>query len=366
MDTLRLTAYPERWLGGPAPGGLALPPAQPTRNHLYAPRGVYVDNDVLVVADSGNHRVLIWYGWPENDHAPADIVLGQPDFETEGPKLFHLPTGVAIIKGKLFVADAWHHRLLIWETLPKNNNQPPDDVLGQDNLWGTSPNRGGNVCPTGFYWPYGFAYINGWFYVADTGNRRVVGWKGLPEDGAVPDLILGQPNGYENSENRGKGVGIDTYRWPHALAGDEHTLYVADAGNHRILGYTPPPESDRPADLVLGQQDFTQSFELPHVPQGPRRFRFPYGIARCGNWLAVADTSNSRILLYPKLPRKGAFHPASYVIGQADFEGMGENRWQAVTAESLCWPYGIWFHQNRLAIADSGNNRVIIWRLEFE
>ncbi|WP_339210905.1 hypothetical protein NSQ41_02375 [Aeribacillus sp. FSL K6-8210] len=79
----------------------------------------------------------------------------------------------------------------------------------------------------------------------------------------------------------------------------------------------------------------------------------------------MADTANNRILLFTESPRKGAYHPASYVIGQADFEGMGENRWKAVTRDSLCWPYGIWCHQNRLAIADSGNNRIIIWRLEF-
>lgn len=362
MGTAKLTAHPERWLGGPAPGGLALPPARPNRNHLYAPRGVYLDDDVVVVADSGNHRVLIWHGWPEDDHAPADVVLGQADFEAEGPKLFHLPTGVAVIEGRLIVADAWHHRLLIWDALPEKNGQPPDRILGQSDQASTAPNRGGEVGPTGFYWPYGFAFVNGWFYVADTGNRRVLGWKGIPEDDHVPDLILGQPHGCVNGENRGKGVGADTFRWPHAIACDGQTLYVADAGNHRVLGYTPPPEADRPADLVLGQEDFTRSFELPHVPQGPRRFRFPYGVALCGDTLAVADTANNRVLLFSGLPRKGAFHPATYVIGQTDFAGSGENRWRAVERDTLCWPYGIWCHKDRLAIADSGNNRVIVWR----
>lgn len=366
MDTVGLKVQPERWLGGPAPGGLALPPAYPNRVHLYAPRGVYGDDDVLVVADSGNHRVLIWIGWPDIDHAPADVVLGQPDFEAEGPKLFHLPTGVAVIEGRLFVADAWHHRILIWNNIPHFNNQPPDEVLGQPDWESTAPNRGGKVGATGFYWPYGFAYINGWFYVADSGNRRVLGWKGIPHDGQPPDLILGQPNAHENRENRGTGVGPDTYRWPHALAGDDKTLYVADAGNHRVLGYSPPPLADRPADLVLGQTGFNQAFELPHVPQGPRRLRFPYGIARSGQVLAVADTANNRVLLYEQLPRTGTYHPASCVIGQTDFDGSGENRWRAVEWDTLCWPYGIWYHKDRLLIADSGNNRVMIWRVGSE
>lgn len=364
MDTDRLTIFPERWIGGVPRGGLQLPDAHPNRFQLYAPRGVYFNDEVFIVSDSGNHRVLIWFGWPEKDHAHADVVLGQPSFEAEGPKLFHLPTGVQVIEGRLFVADAWHHRILIWDSIPTTNNVPPDIIIGQSDLANIEPNRGGTVNPTGFYWPYGFAYINGWFYVTDTGNRRVLGWKGIPDDGSEPTLILGQEDGFSNQENRGKGVGENTFRWPHAIAGDETTLYIADAGNHRVLGYTPPPIKDIPANLVLGQKNFNQSFELPHVPQGPSRFRFPYGVALENNMLAVADTANNRILLFSDLPRKGAFLPATYVIGQENFEDSGENRWKKVDWDTLCWPYGIWFHKNRLAIADSGNNRVIVWRIE--
>lgn len=35
----------------------------------------------------------------------------------------------------------------------------------------------------------------------------------------------------------------------------------------------------------------------------------------------------------------------------------------AVTKEILCWPYGLHQHGNRIAIADSGNNRVVIWKV---
>lgn len=363
MGAPHMRAEPVRWLGAPAPGGLALPPARPDRVQLYAPRGVYVDERVVVVADTGNHRVLIWYGWPEADHAPADVVVGHDDFETEGPGLLHLPTGVAVVEGRLFVADAWHHRILVWDALPETNGQRPDDVIGQPDLRATAPNRGGGVGPLGFFWPYGFAYVGGWFFVADTGNRRVLGWRGVPEGDRMPDLVLGQPDPYTGAENRGQGVGANTFRWPHAVAGDGDTLYVADAGNHRVLGFTPPPEADRPADLLLGQESFTQAFELPHVPQGPRRLRFPYGVTVCRGHLAVADTANNRVLLFPGPPRRGVYREATLVIGQDDFDGSGENRWQAVRRDTLCWPYGIWGLKDLLAIADSGNNRIMLWRL---
>ncbi|HHY68094.1 MAG TPA: hypothetical protein GX517_13030 [Alicyclobacillus sp.] len=363
MGTPRLTAEPLRWLGAPAPGGLALPAARPNRVQLYAPRGVYVDDRAVVVADTGNHRILIWHGWPETDHQPADVVVGHADFEAEGPGLLHLPTGVAVVEGRLFVADAWHHRILIWDALPEKNGQPPDRVLGQPDLDSTEPNRGAEAGPLGFYWPYGFAYVNGWFYVADTGNRRVLGWRGLPDGHSPPDLVLGQPDMYSYAENRGRGVGADTFRWPHAVVGDSTTLYVADAGNHRVLGFTPPPGADRPADLLLGQEGFDRAFELPHIPQGPQRLRFPYSAALCGEHLAVADTANNRVLLFPGPPREGVYPAATGVIGQSNFDDSGENRWQAVRRDTLCWPYGLWCHKNLLAVADSGNNRVLVWRL---
>lgn len=368
---MAINSHPLVWLGAYSPGALALPPAQPTPDQLYAPRGVYLDDDLLVVADSGNHRVLIWHGLPRRDGQPADLVLGQPDFYSEGPRAggrgplggLHLPTGVALVEGRLYVADAWHHRVLVWRRVPDRSDTPPDYALGQDNLQAVEPNRGGPVDAVGLYWPYGIGWVAGWMYVADTGNRRVLGWRGHPAPGQPADLVLGQAGAADNAENRGGPVAADSFRWPHAIAGDDQTLYVADAGNHRVLGWTPAPERDRPADLVLGQPDMVTARELPHAPPGPRRLRFPYSIACAGGRLAVADTASNRVLVWDEPPREGAFAPAAAVLGQPDFGGNGENRWRAVEHDTLCWPYGLHIHGDRLAIADSGNNRVMIWAI---
>lgn len=361
---------PVRWIGAPARGGLALPDAQPAATTLYAPRGVFLNDDVLIAADTGNHRVLIWHGLPSDDHAPADVVLGQADFSREGPAAggrgpangLNLPTGVSVIDGRLFVCDAWHHRILIWNTIPQRSDQPPDAALGQPDFNEVRENSGGDATALSFYWPFGLAYIDGWFWVADTGNRRVLGWRGVPEPGRAPDVLLGQDTPGERSENRNGAVSGSSFRWPHALAGDTDTLYIADAGNHRVLGWAPRPEVERPADLALGQAAFTTSDELPHRAQGPQRLRFPYAVALEGETLAVADTANNRVLFWRSRPKRGTFLPADQVIGQPDFDKSGENGWKAVTAETLCWPYGLHVHKGLLAIADSGNNRVMIWR----
>ncbi len=350
------------WLGAYSPGGLALPAAHPTASQLYAPRGVFFNEDWLVVADSGNHRILLWHGLPEEDGCEADLVLGQPDFTSEGPKLLHLPTGVMIHEGRLIVADAWHHRLLVWNEIPRKNNAAPDYAIGQPDLAAVEPNRGQSIASAkSLYWPYGFGFAGGWFWIADTGNRRVLGWPKLPQADEPAQVVLGQADAHGGEENRGGAVNARSFRWPHAIAGDSEHLLVADAGNHRVLGWTPVPREDCDAALVLGQSGFSTAAELPYIPQGASRLRFPYSLSLEDSRLAVADTANNRILVWNEIPTRTA--PAQYVLGQPNFDANGENQWKAVTHDSLCWPYGIWMHNGRLAVADSGNNRVTLWSL---
>ncbi len=360
---------PDLWLGAPAPGGLALPPASPTLAWMYSPRGVYIDHQHLVVADSGNHRVLIWHGLPTRNEQPADVVLGQPDGTTEGRAAggrgpengMNLPTGVLISEGRLIVADAWHHRILVWDRVPENSSTPPDLVLGQPHDAAVEPNMGGPCSAASLYWPFGIGLVGSVFWVADTGNRRVLGWSGgLPEPGRPADIVLGQPDSYSHQENRGDQVGPASFRWPHAITGSDDMLLVADAGDHRVLGWSPIPAGDRCADLVFGQPDFFTANEWPYGPQCGNRFRFPYAASVYNQQLAVADTANNRVLLWDSVHK--AAESADYVLAQPTFETNGENRWNAVTPDSLCWPYGLWLHENLLAVADSGNNRVMIWR----
>ena len=364
---------PVRRLGAASPGGLVLPPAAPSGSQLYAPRGVWTDGAAVVVSDTGHHRVLIWHTLPEEDGAPADVVLGQGSRTSEGPAAagrgprngMHLPTGVAVLGGRLVVADAWHHRLLVWEGVPERDDEAPVAVLGQPDLDAVEPNAGGEADATTLYWPFGFVAVRDWFWVADTGNRRLLGWHSgvdvLPETGRPADVVLGQPTAHERSENRGGDPSARSFRWPHSLAATEQRLLVADAGNHRVLGFHPRPGADADADLVLGQPDVRTTSELTYRPQGPARLRFPYGIDVDGERLAVADTANNRVLLWDRVPPPGCGAPADAVLGQPNFDDHGENRWDQVADDSMCWPYGLSWAGGRLAVADSGNNRVVVW-----
>ena len=261
------------------------------------------------------------------------------------------------------MADAWHHRLLVWDDLSTAHLVPPTYVLGQADLEGVAEGCG----PLRFYWPFGVALVDGAFFVADTGNRRVLGWSGgLPGPGVEPDLLLGQPHLFARGENRDGPVSASSFRWPHAVASVGGHLVVADAGNHRVLAWRLPLEGDRPADVVLGQPDMASSAESPYRPQGPRSLRFPYAVTAAEDGrLFVADTSNNRIGIVDDAARTFHDQPrgaaVDRVLGQPDLDANGENRWDRVQADSLCWPYGLSWHQDRLGVADSGNNRVVIW-----
>lgn len=357
-----------RVLGAASAGGLLLPDASPTASTLYAPRGVWLDAHRVIACDTGNHRVLIWHGRPGGDGEDADVVLGQADAQTEGPGSggagaghgMHLPTGVLVDDGRLVVCDAWHHRVLVWDRVPETTGTPPDHVLGQPGRDGVEPNAGGEPTAATLYWPFGAAVVDGRFYVCDTGNRRVLGWRdGLPLDGRPADVVLGQPDASSRSENRGAGVGPASFRWPHAVAGDGRGgVVVADAGNHRLMHWEAHPDADCSADGVLGQPDPHTAVEFPYVSQ-EGRMRFPYAIAGPPG-LAVADTANNRVLLWDAFPAGDARPDA--VLAQPDHAAAGENRWDAVGRDTLCWPYGLARCGDELAIADSGNNRVVLWR----
>lgn len=364
-------AVPVLWMGAEAAGGLTLPDAMPVAHQMYAPRGVWLDDERLVVCDTGNHRVLIWSDVARlQSHGDADVVLGQPDFTTEGaqgggrgPEAgMRLPTGVLVHDGRLVVADAWNHRILIWDDVPTSSDRRPDVVLGQTDASSVEENRGGGCGPLTFYWPFGIAVVADRFYIADTGNRRVLAWDGLPGPDDEPSLVLGQPSADARDENRGE-LGPDSFRWPHGIAGNDDRVFVADAGNHRLLGWQPAPVSDGPATMVLGQTDFVTGSEFPYIPQTPTSMRFPYAVDIESDIMVVADTANNRILVWDTVPSSSTT-PADRVLGQPDFANNGENRWDLVAADTFCWPYGLSLHGDRLAVTDSGNNRVTVWSLD--
>ncbi|MES2957638.1 MAG: hypothetical protein V4792_05585 [Pseudomonadota bacterium] len=352
-------------------------PVQPSASALFGPRGACLlgDEGPLWVCDTGHHRLLGWAARPTHDLQAADWVMGQPTFDREGrnakgevsASTLNVPTGIAACgDAGLAVADAWNHRVLIWWRAPRDAQVPADIVLGQSDFASAGSNRGA-AAPTAatLFWPYGVHWDGARLWVADSGNRRVLMWQGLPScNGQPADLVLGQRDFACRDENGGGDPGPASLRWPHAVAIWRGRLCVADAGNNRVMVWDGiPADNGAPCDWVLGQSGFAkvdnnQSLYWPNAAS----LNMPYGMAAVGDWLLVADTANSRLLgWHVDDCRTGA--PARTLAAQPDFRAKGDNRWQLPARDSVCWPYGVAVCGDTAVIADSGNNRVLLWRL---
>ncbi len=118
-----------------------------------------------------------------------------------------------------------------------------------------------------------------------------------------------------------------------------------------------------PALNVLGQVDFSST--IPGLAQsaasnqsGSLNVPTAVAIDPTGHVLAVADTDNNRVLIWNPAPTT-LNAPANIVLGQANFTSRPVSA--VVTASSLRGPQGVWIQDGKLFVADTGNYRVLIW-----
>lgn len=351
-------------------GGALAEPITPLAHRMFGPRGVCLHEDgSLWVSDTGHHRVLGWKTVPTRDDSPADILLGQPDFGREGRNAkgpvngatLNVPTGMVAFRGGLAVADAWNHRVLIWRKHPTGPGHEADIILGQAEHDGCLANRGlDEPRATTMHWPYGVSAIGNRLIVCDSGNRRVLMFDDPQQTGQAADLVLGQ-DGFEcRDENAGGPVSARSMRWPHMAVAWRGGLALADAGNNRIMIWDRlPTRNGQAADAVLGQSDLTSCDPnmVDYYPSA-QALNMPYALAVLKDRLVVADTANSRIVGFSDTSMCAS---ADGLNGQPDFSGKGDNRWGLAERDTVCWPYGLSSRGSVLAVADSGNNRVLIW-----
>jgi len=326
---------------------------------LRLPTAVATDGKILAVADTGNNRVMIWNSIPTTIDQPADIELGQPDFNTvlQGSlqvvdnKSLRSPQGVWIQNGKLFVADTQNHRVLIWNSIPTQNRQPADLVLGQPSfnvanqpdLTKATNDAAANTLLN----PVSVSSDGVRLYVADLGNSRVLIWNSIPTTNQAPaDVALGQKDlntGIENdvtdlcaSNGTDATTGALTYPtvcgktmdFPRFALSDGTRLFVADGGNDRVLIYNTIPTQNGGVDpdAILGQVDdvsdkvtsYTDLFH-PLLEQSAADVTpTPTGLAWDGTNLYVTDGSNRRVLVFtpeePLIPINGIRNAASLQI----------------------------------------------------
>jgi uncharacterized protein (TIGR03437 family) len=347
---------------------------------LRLPTAVATDGTMLAVADTDNNRVLIWRSIPAANGAPADLVLGQPNLTANAaprpPNASSLrgPQGVWFQNGKLFVADTQNHRVLIWNSIPSSNGQPADVVLGQPNFTTfvevdlTKADL--NVKPETLLNPVSVTSDGVRLYVTDLGHNRVLIWNSIPTSNQAPaDLAIGQPDMTSAVANNVKPLctpngkdanGNDTYpplcagtlSFPRYALSDGQRLFIADGGNDRVLVYNSVPiRNGQGADTVLGQ--FTAEYNSSSDSADPLRrsssdsVRTPMSLAWDGKNLFVTDPFNRRIMVFtlaePVIPYAGVRNAAGlkiFAVGGITFSGtLQENDEITITIKDKEYKY---------------------------
>jgi uncharacterized repeat protein (TIGR01451 family) len=276
------------------------------------------DGNKLIVTDRLRHRVLIWNSIPTVNNTPADVVVGQVDFTSNGAATaqnrFNNPNGVFVsADGRLFVVDGFNHRVMIWNSIPTTNGAPADVVLGQPNFTSSAP----ATSATGMNSPWGvWVARTGELLVADFENNRVLVWNSVPTtNGAPANRVIGQPNFTSN----GPATSASGMYGPQGVSvSPAGELAVGEFYNHRVLLYNSIPASNgASANVVLGQPNFTSN--TIHTPGGTptsQNMYEAYNVAYdlYGRIFAVSRFGR-RVLVYGTLPAQTANLELSMTAG---------------------------------------------------
>ena len=341
-------------------------------NPLLAPRGVWVVENRLIVADTGQNRVFIWNKIPHTEYARPDVVLGQMETNDTGrnsgnrlsAKTLQYPSGIWSDGKKLIVADAWNHRVLIWNTFPTQNGQAADVVLGQPDFEHNLPNvMGIGTTPSAqsLNWCYGVFSDGEQLWICDTGNRRVLYFETIPTksfqkaDGVIGKSTF-EERDYENHEPL----------WPYSMrVSASGQMAITDTQYYRtLLWHDWKSAFLKEADVIIGQTDF-ESNGQNQFSLFPKKntLSWVYDSFFYKNGMFIADTGNSRLLWFETIP-KGNSPNADNLIGHTNFNTSSENaNTRFGTDKQLYWPFSICIDKNKMFLADTGNHRIVIFSL---
>jgi DNA-binding beta-propeller fold protein YncE len=328
----------------------------------------------LFVADTNNNRVLVFNLPSQNipldfklGDFQADYVLGQNNFSDNLPdqglltptdRNLWLPGGLAYDSDAdiLYVTDRQNARVLAYDVSVINNGEPAVMVIG------SSANL-----ELGLYVPTSVALDarNRRLFISDSMHNRVLVYD--TKDPKTPIAVLGQSD-FTSSDSGTTAANLD---YPTALAFNENSniLYVADAGNSRILAFNLDDGIDNGEDAVavLGQSDFISN--SPNTPATASGF---FGLSNrvssmsfdsVANLLYVPISTQNRVMVFDVSTIDNG-EDAVNVLGQNNFTSVSANQNSAVGTAGLSEPTGTALSNEYLYVADSGNNRIMIFDLQ--
>lgn len=289
----------------------------------------------------------------------AHLVIGQPDFTTANPGCspagFSNPRHVLIgASGKVWMVERGGSRVDALNALPTTSGVPFDFVVGSPS---TSNCSNDGSSDTQLDSPEGVAESGNQLFVADAANRRIQVYSPIPT-ASLPTAVYAV--GAADPNSSGSGICDATHIWqPRQIFATVHYLFVPDPQCHRVLIYSLPISGNQPTPVrVLGQVDFTSSASATTAGG----MNSPWSVWSDETKIAVVDAGNHRVLLWDSFPTVDG-QAADRVAGQADFTSgsaaLAQNRLDFTIGFQVFG--GVFFTGQQLAVADAGNNRVLIW-----
>ena len=195
-------------------------------------------------------------------------------------------------------------------------------------------------------------------FVADTTNNRVLIWNTIPvANQTAANLVLGQTT-FTSITANAPGITSASLSAPSSITSNGTQLAVSDFTNNRVLLWnTIPTVNGQAANVVLGQALFT-TVTANSGGIGAGSISGSRGVYFDGTKLFVADSTNQRILIWNTFPTTN-FQVANETLGQFNFLSNGANM---IDAKGMNLPQqGFKDINGKLYVADTANNRVLIW-----
>jgi sugar lactone lactonase YvrE len=366
---------------------------------LNGPSAIALDSmGNLYIADEIDNRVLEYDAPLLNDTYP-DRVFGQPSFFSTGRNnggigatTLDTPLGLALDDNDtLYIADTDNHRILVYDT-PLIADTIADRVFGQPDFTSSVVNNGG-ISASSLGFPYSVAIGQGGdVYVADTGNHRLLAFDKPIADPALAiarmradEIAAGGPAFTLIVDGTGFASGA-TVRWNGSarpttmqsstqLAAQIGTADIAAQGAASVTVANPaggisaprtidlyiPTPFDTVADRVIGQpnrRSGTPNYWGTSAPSLDQPFNI--AIHPGSGRIFVPDTFNHRVLSWANAYALTNGQAADLVIGQPDFNTNDPNQGGMVSAATLNAPIGVDVDaKGNLYVADAFNHRVL-------
>ena len=202
-------------------------------NKLNGPFGLDIDDDnqSIVIADWGNHRIVEWKIGASN----GEVIAGGQGRGNRLDQLYY-PTDVLIDKesNSLFIADLRNRRVLQWS---RHQDTTQGEII-VDNI----DCRGLAIDHQRY------------LYVSDTAKHE------------VRRYTIGEKNGLVVAGGNGRGNQLNQLSYPtYLFVDEEQAVYVSDSNNHRVMKWN---KDAKEGIVVAGGRGEENALTQLSYPQG--------------------------------------------------------------------------------------------------